>query len=135
MLLHTIELRQAPWLWIHNLAAPDPLHILPVFFIVTMFLVQYLTPSPGMDPAQQKMMAFTMPVFFGFMTWNLSSGLALYWAFGNVINVIQQAVMNRTGIGKQMREIAAKRAAKRSGGRPALRKSGLEPRKRPELGG
>ena len=116
MLLNTIELRQAPWLWLHNLAAPDPLHILPVFFIVTMFLVQYLTPSPGMDPAQQKMMAFTMPVFFGFMTWNLSSGLALYWAFGNVINVIQQTVMNRTGIGKQMREVAARRAAKRSGG-------------------
>ena len=54
------------------------------------------------------MMAFTMPVFFGFMTWNQSSGLALYWAFGNVTNVIQQAVMNRTGMGKQMREIAAK---------------------------
>jgi len=135
MLLNTIELRQAPWMWLHNLAAPDPLHILPVFFIVTMFLVQYLTPSPGMDPAQQKMMAFTMPVFFGFMTWNLSSGLALYWAFGNVINVIQQAVMNRTGIGKQMREIAAKRAAKRSGGRQANRKPGLEPRRRPETGG
>jgi YidC/Oxa1 family membrane protein insertase len=116
MLLNTIELRQAPWLWLHNLAAPDPLHILPIFFIVTMFLVQYLTPSPGMDPAQQKMMAFTMPVFFGFMTWNLSSGLALYWAFGNVINVIQQTVMNRTGIGKQMRDIAAKRAAKKGGG-------------------
>jgi YidC/Oxa1 family membrane protein insertase len=115
MLLNTIELRQAPWLWLHNLAAPDPLHILPVFFIVTMFLVQYLTPSPGMDPAQQKMMAFTMPIFFGFMTWNLSSGLALYWAFGNVINVIQQAVMNRTGMGKQMREVAAKRANKRRG--------------------
>ena len=122
MLLNTIELRQAPWMWLHNLAAPDPLHILPVFFIVTMFLVQYLTPSPGMDPAQQKMMAFTMPVFFGFMTWNLSSGLALYWAFGNVINVIQQAVMNRTGIGKQMREIAAKRAAKRGGGKQMVRR-------------
>jgi YidC/Oxa1 family membrane protein insertase len=122
MLLHTIELRQAPWMWLHNLAAPDPLHILPVFFIVTMFLVQYLTPSPGMDPAQQKMMAFTMPVFFGFMTWNLSSGLALYWAFGNVINVIQQTVMNRTGIGKQMREIAARRAAKRNGGKQMVRR-------------
>jgi YidC/Oxa1 family membrane protein insertase len=129
MLLHTIELRQAPWLWLHNLAAPDPLHILPVFFIVTMFLVQYLTPSPGMDPAQQKMMAFTMPVFFGFMTWNLSSGLALYWAFGNVINVIQQAIMNRTGIGKQMRDVAAKRAAKRSGLKPSARKAALEPRR------
>jgi YidC/Oxa1 family membrane protein insertase len=122
MLLNTIELRQAPWMWLHNLAAPDPLHILPVFFIVTMFLVQYLTPSPGMDPAQQKMMAFTMPVFFGFMTWNLSSGLALYWAFGNVINVIQQTVMNRTGVGKQMRDIAAKRAAKRGGGKQMVRR-------------
>jgi hypothetical protein len=29
--------------------------------------------------------------------------------------VIQQAIMNRTGVGKQMREVAAKRAAKRSG--------------------
>ncbi|MGC2402481.1 MAG: membrane protein insertase YidC [Acidobacteriaceae bacterium] len=135
MLLHTIELRQAPWLWLHNLAAPDPLHILPVFFIVTMFLVQYLTPSPGMDPAQQKMMAFTMPVFFGFMTWNLSSGLALYWAFGNVINVIQQAIMNRTGIGKQMRDVAAKRAAKRSGLRAPSRKAALEPRRRTQPGG
>jgi len=78
-----------------------------------------------------------MPVFFAFMTWNLSSGLALYWAFGNVINVIQQAVMNRTGMGKQMREVAAKRAAKRSGGsgRQANRKPGLEPRRRPETGG
>jgi YidC/Oxa1 family membrane protein insertase len=115
MLGNVIELRQAHWYWLHNLASPDPLHILPIFFIVTMFLVQYLTPSPGMDPTQQKMMAFTMPVFFGYMTWNLSSGLTLYWAFSNVINVVQQAIMNRTSLGRQMREVAAKRAAKRSG--------------------
>jgi YidC/Oxa1 family membrane protein insertase len=122
MLGNVIELRQAHWYWLHNLAAPDPLHILPVFFIVTMFLVQYLTPSPGMDPAQQKMMAFTMPVFFGFMTWNLGSGLTLYWAFSNVINVIQQAIMNRTGTGRQMRELAAKRAAKKKGGGQMVRR-------------
>lgn len=121
MLGNVIELRQAHWYWLHNLAAPDPLHILPIFFIVTMFLVQYLTPSPGMDPKQQKMMAFTMPVFFGYMTWNLGAGLTLYWAFSNVINVIQQAIMNRTGMGKQMREIAARRAAKRSGKQMARR--------------
>ena len=123
MLGNVIELRQAHWYWLHNLAAPDPLHILPIFFIITMFLVQYLTPSPGMDPTQQKMMAFTMPVFFGYMTWNLGSGLTLYWAFSNVVNVIQQAVMNRTGMGKQMREIAAKRAAKKKGaGRQMVRR-------------
>ena len=114
MLSNVIELRHANWLWLHDLAAPDPLHILPVFFIVSMFLVQFLTPSPGVDPAQQKMMAFTMPVFFGFMTWNLASGLALYWSFGNIINVIQQYVMNKTSMGKEMREIAARRNAKRA---------------------
>jgi YidC/Oxa1 family membrane protein insertase len=122
MLGNVIELRQAHWYWLHNLATPDPLHILPIFFIVTMFLVQYLTPSPGMDPTQQKMMAFTMPVFFGYMTWNLSSGLTLYWAFSNVINVVQQAIMNRTSLGRQMRDVAAKRAAKRGGGRQMVRR-------------
>jgi YidC/Oxa1 family membrane protein insertase len=113
MLGNVIELRQAHWLWLPDLSAPDPWHILPIFVILSMFLTQYLTPSPGMDPAQQKMMAFTMPAVFGFMMWNYGSGLSLYWACGNFISVLQQVVMNRTGLGKEMREIAAKRAAKR----------------------
>ncbi len=113
MLGNVIELRQAHWLWLPDLSAPDPWHILPIFVILSMFLTQYLTPSPGMDPAQQKMMAFTMPAVFGFMMWNYGSGLSLYWACGNFISVMQQLVMNRTGLGKEMREIAAKRAAKR----------------------
>jgi YidC/Oxa1 family membrane protein insertase len=115
MLSNVIELRHAHWLWLHDLAAPDPLHLLPAFFIVTMFLVQFLTPSPGVDPAQQKMMAFTMPVFMGFVTWNLASGLALYWSFGNIISIIQQTVMNKTKMGREMKEIAARRTAKRLG--------------------
>jgi YidC/Oxa1 family membrane protein insertase len=119
MLSNVIELRHANWLWLHDLAAPDPLHLLPAFFILTMFLVQFLTPSPGVDPAQQKMMAFTMPVFMGFVTWNLASGLALYWSFGNVISIIQQTIMNKTKMGKEMKEIAARRNAKRLGKAPA----------------
>ncbi len=115
MLSNVIELRHAHWLWLHDLAAPDPMHLLPAFFILTMFLVQFLTPSPGVDPAQQKMMAFTMPVFMGFVTWNLASGLALYWSFGNVISIIQQTIMNKTKMGREMKEIAARRSAKRLG--------------------
>ncbi len=115
MLSNVFELRQAHWLWLPDLASPDPLHILPVFFIVSMFLVQYLTPSPGVDPAQQRMMAFTMPAVFGFMTWSVASGLALYWACGNIVNIVQQTVMNRTRLGREMHDIAAKRAAKRLG--------------------
>jgi len=119
MLMHVIELRQAHWLWLHDLAIPDPTHILPIFVIISMFLVQYLSPSPGMDPAQQKTMAFMMPVFFGYMMWNFAAGLALYWAAGNLINVAQQMVMNNTGMGKEMKEIAAKRQARKLG-KPAM---------------
>ena len=115
MLSNVIELRQAHWLWLPDLSAPDPLHILPIFFIISMFLVQWLTPSPGVDPAQQRMMAFTMPAVFGFMTWNIGSGLALYWAGSNILGIVQQMLMNRTQMGREVREIAAKRAAKRAG--------------------
>jgi len=113
MLSNVIELRQAHWLWLPDLSAPDPLHILPIFFIVSMFLVQWLTPSPGVDPAQQRMMAFTMPAVFGFMTWNIGSGLALYWAGSNILGIVQQMLMNRTKMGQEVRAIAAKRAAKK----------------------
>ncbi len=119
MLMHVIELRQAHWLWLHDLATPDPTHILPIFVIVSMFLVQYLSPSPGMDPAQQKTMAFMMPAFFGFMMWNFAAGLALYWAAGNLINVAQQMVMNRSRMGREMKELAAKRTARKLG-KPAV---------------
>ncbi len=118
MLSNVIELRQAHWLWLPDLSAPDPYHILPIFFIISMFAVQWLTPSPGVDPQQQRMMALTMPAVFGFMTWNIGSGLALYWACSNVLGIVQQGVMNRTSLGREMRAIAAKRAAKKSGPGP-----------------
>ena len=114
MLRYAIELRQAHWLWLPDLSAPDPTHILPVFFIVSMFLSQYFTPaSGGIDPRQQKMMAFMMPVIFGVMMWNIGSGVALYWAGSNLLGVGQQLIMNRTSMGQEIRAINAKRAAKR----------------------
>ena len=116
---HTVELRQAQWFWLHDLSASDPYKILPVLMVVTQFLVQYYTPMPGQDPQQQKMMAFMMPLFSGYICWNYSSGLALYWTTGNFINIIQQTVMNRTSLGQEMRELARKRAeakAKQGGG-------------------
>ncbi len=115
MLSNVIELRQAHWLWLPDLSSPDPYHILPIFFIISMFAVQWLTPSPGVDPQQQRMMALTMPAVFGFMTWNIGSGLALYWACSNVLGIVQQFVMNQTSLGREMRAIAAKRAAKKNG--------------------
>ncbi len=61
MLPKVVELRQAHWFWLPDLSAADPYHILPILMVVSQFLVQFYTPSPGVDPQQQKMMAFMMP--------------------------------------------------------------------------
>jgi YidC/Oxa1 family membrane protein insertase len=80
-----------------------------------MFFVQFITPSPGMDPAQRRMMAIMMPAIMGFTLWHFASGLALYWITGNIINLIMQVAINNSKIGKEMHEIAARRAAKKLG--------------------
>jgi YidC/Oxa1 family membrane protein insertase len=110
MMTKVVELRQAHWFWLPDLSQPDPWHILPIIMVVTSFLVQFYTPSPGVDPAQQRMMAFMMPAFSGYWTWNYASGLALYWNVGNFIMVGQQLLLNRTALGREMREIQMKRA-------------------------
>src|SRR5580658_6199540 len=60
VLANVIELRQAHWYWLTDLSVADPLHILPILIIASMFLVQFITPSPGMDPNQRRMMAIMM---------------------------------------------------------------------------
>jgi YidC/Oxa1 family membrane protein insertase len=118
MLENAIELRNAHWYWLHDLSSADPYHILPFVLVASQFLVQFFTPSPGMDASQQKMMAFSMPLVSGFIAWHYASGLALYWAGSNVIGIGQQYVINKTKLGKEMREIQLKRAMKKKGARP-----------------
>ena len=91
----SVELRQAPWmLWIQDLTARDPYFILPVLNMLVMWLTQKLTPSPGMDPMQQKMMQF-MPLVFGVMMAFFPSGLVLYWVTNGTLGLLQQWWMTR----------------------------------------
>ncbi|HEV2200437.1 MAG TPA: membrane protein insertase YidC [Bryobacteraceae bacterium] len=92
----SIDMRGAHWLWVTDLSQPESLaiHMLPVLLVVTQFLTQKMTPSPGMDPSQQKMMML-MPLIFGYMFYFASSGLVLYWLTGNVVAVAQQWALNR----------------------------------------
>ena len=113
MLGSALDLRHASWLWIPDLSSPDPWHILPIGIFITMLFMQRMTPQAGMDPSQQKLMNVMMPVMMGFLSWNFASGLCLYWAEGNLIAIAQQAIMNRTSLGREMREMAAKRARKK----------------------
>jgi YidC/Oxa1 family membrane protein insertase len=114
MLGAAIDLRHAHWLWIKDLSAAEPFpYILPIIMVVSMLLVQKMTPQAGMDPTQQKMMTIMMPLMMGFIFFRLAAGLNLYYAESNLISIAQQAIMNRTSLGKEMREMMAKRARKK----------------------
>ncbi len=111
MLGVALELRHAHWLWITDLSASD--WVLPLLMVVSMVVMQRMTPQAGMDPAQQKMMTIMMPLFMGFIFFKLAAGLNLYYTESNLISIAQQAVMNRTKLGREMREMMEKRARKK----------------------
>ena len=68
MLGTAIDLRHAHWLWISDLSSKDPYFVLPILLVVSMIFTQRMSPQPGMDPAQQKMMNWTMPLMMGFIS-------------------------------------------------------------------
>ena len=113
MLGVALDLRHAHWLWITDLSARDPYFLLPIVMVISMFAMQRMTPQAGMDPQQQKMLQWMMPLMMGFIFFNLQAGLNLYYAESNLIQMAQQAIMNRTKLGREMREMLEKRARKK----------------------
>jgi YidC/Oxa1 family membrane protein insertase len=112
----TIEMRHAPFFgWIRDLAAPDPtslfnlfgllpfavpeyLHIgvWPLIMGVTMFLQMRMNPTPP-DPTQAMIFNW-MPLVFTFMLASFPAGLVIYWAWNNLLSILQQGViMKRQG--------------------------------------
>jgi YidC/Oxa1 family membrane protein insertase len=113
MLNNAVELRQANWLWVHDLSMPDPLHILPIIIIVAMFVQQKSAPQGGMDPAQQKIMALMGPLMFGAFSWAMPAGLSIYLALSTLLGWAQQAVINRSELGQQVKKTIEKRNARK----------------------
>ncbi|HSN00872.1 MAG TPA: membrane protein insertase YidC [Rudaea sp.] len=95
VLLESVELRHAPFFgWIQNLSAPDPYYVLPIINMAVMAGTTLFTPpSPGMDPAQQKMFKF-MPIAFSVLFFVFPSGLVLYYAVNGGLGLLQQWVIN-----------------------------------------
>jgi YidC/Oxa1 family membrane protein insertase len=99
MIRSAIELRGAHFLWVTDLSKPDtlflipginfPFNLLPLLMVGVMVWQAHLTPpSPGMDPAQQKMMRY-MPALFLVFLYMYSSGMALYMFVSTLLGIIQ----------------------------------------------
>lgn len=85
---------QKNFFWIQDLSKADPLQWfgLPLINMITTYASTFLNPTMRMQkdsPAggSMAMMKF-MPLIFYFMSISWSAGLLLYWAFGNVLEII-----------------------------------------------
>ena len=112
MLQSASELRFAPFLWAHDLSAPDTIYsfgavtlpllglthlnvnIMPILMGATMIFQMKLTPTPTTDPAQQVMFK-VMPWIFTLFCYTFASGLALYSTINGLFTIGQQMVINR----------------------------------------
>jgi YidC/Oxa1 family membrane protein insertase len=108
MIQSAIELRGESFLWVADLSRPDtlfrllpatldlPFNLLPLLMGVTMLWQARITPvSPGMDPAQQKLMKY-MPLMFLVILYNFSAGLTLYWTVQNLLSILQMKLTKTT---------------------------------------
>jgi YidC/Oxa1 family membrane protein insertase len=123
VLFVTIEMRHAPFYgWIKDLSAADPtnlfnlfgllhfdptqlplfghylaLGVWPIIMGITMWFQFKLNPTPP-DPTQQMIFGW-MPLIFTFMLAGFPAGLVIYWAWNNLLSVVQQSfIMHRNGV-------------------------------------
>jgi YidC/Oxa1 family membrane protein insertase len=94
LLLYSIELKGAHFLWIKDLSEMDPYFILPVLMGITMYIHQRLTPTNFQDPMQEKIFKF-LPVIFTIMMATFPAGLVLYWTTNNILSILQQWIINK----------------------------------------
>jgi YidC/Oxa1 family membrane protein insertase len=108
------ELRGAMFIpgWIPDLSRPDmvaslpfnlpflgnELHLLPIFYTVSMIYSMKITQNASTAGSQQGMMKFMtygMPLMFFFVLYNAPSGLILYWSVMNALSIVQQLYTNK----------------------------------------
>ena len=97
MLRQAVELRNANFLWVHDLSQPDtvghipglgwPINILPLIMAGTSFWMTHVTPKSG-DATQQRVMMF-MPLIFVVFCYNFAAALALYYTTQNLFTILQ----------------------------------------------
>lgn len=97
MLGQAVELRNAKFLWVHDLSQPDtvahlpvlgwPINIIPLCMAATQIWLMAMTPKTG-DATQRRVMMFT-PLIFLFICYNFAAALALYYTTQNLFSIVQ----------------------------------------------
>ena len=100
--LVSVNMRNAHFLWISDLAAMDPYFILPILMGVTMWLQQYMQSShtkksdnPNDVAAATGRAMKWMPIIFTVMFAWMPAGLILYWTVSNLFGVFQTYIIKK----------------------------------------
>ncbi len=113
-LVRSVELKGAHFLWIKDLAKPDAvplpfslpflgntINILPLLMVGMMVLQQKISQGAAGAAAtddqasQQKMMMVMFPLLFGFLFYNMPSGLVLYWLTNTILMTGEQTIVGK----------------------------------------
>lgn len=90
-----VEMYHVKFLWFPDLSAPDPYYVLPLVLGGLMIIQQRLIPQQGMDPMQQKMMMWMLPIMFTVMMLFLPAALGVYMLTNSILGIGQQLVLER----------------------------------------
>jgi YidC/Oxa1 family membrane protein insertase len=102
---NAIELRGTSFLWIPDLARPDPLYIIPIVMGASMYVLTKVG-QMGMEPnPQMKMMLYMMPLMMTGMFLFFPSGLNLYYTVSNIASIPQQWLLGRERMKRTARVI------------------------------
>lgn len=100
-LLISVQMRNAQFLWINDLATMDPYFILPILMGATMWLQQSLqsnktdTSNKNDIAAQTTKTMKWMPILFTIMFAWMPAGLVLYWTVSNIFGIGQMLWLKR----------------------------------------
>lgn len=86
------------FLWINDIFAADPYHILPILAALSTYLPTVLMtksmPKNDGSPMNMGTMNIMMSGMMGFMAWNFQSILVIYWIIGGAIQLVQTYFVN-----------------------------------------
>jgi len=101
---------QGIFLWIPDLAMPDPLRILPILAGVTTFLhSKFSMPASAAAGGTQATMVYVMPVFIAVISMGFPSGLAIYWVVSNIFRLAQHYLIDLPGLNRERTNTAGEK--------------------------
>jgi YidC/Oxa1 family membrane protein insertase len=119
---NAIELRGTSFLWIPDLARPDPLYIIPIVMGASMYVLTKVG-QMGMEPnPQMKMMLYMMPLMMTGMFLFFPSGLNLYYTVSNIASIPQQWLLGRERMKRTARAIVDVKTERPPAEKPAASK-------------